>query len=147
MLDTALSAIKEKGIRYVIAGGFNTLFGYIVGLLLYYSLERRLHIVTICIISNIICITMSFATYKFFVFKTKGNFFAEYLRCYIVYGGSALVSILGLWVLVDLLHIYFWFASLAMMGLSVFISFFGHDLFTFRISKKHALAEATRKSR
>lgn len=77
---------------------------------------------------------MSFSTYKLFVFKTKGNWLREYMKSYIVYGFAALISIIGLWLLVDFLDINIWFAQAVVMVAIVIISYIGHDRYTF--SKK-----------
>lgn len=140
MIDRMLSVIRQKGLRYLFIGGFNTFFGYAFGVALYYSLEEWLHIAVISIICNIICITFSYITYKFFVFQTRGHYLIEYLKFYIVYGGSALLGTVGLWILVDFCDVPFWLASLLIMALGVIISFFGHNLFTFH-QKRQTVAQ------
>jgi putative flippase GtrA len=123
---------RKKMLRYLIVGGFNTVFGYFVTVGLYYTLRSHLHIVVIGVIANVVCITVSFMTYKLLVFNSSGSWWREYLRCYIVYGGSALVGIAGLWLLVDVLGVPFWLAQGLLMVISVVISFAGHDRFTFK---------------
>ena len=123
---------RKKMLRYLIVGGFNTVFGYFVTVGLYYTLRSHLHIVVIGVIANVVCITVSFMTYKLFVFNSSGSWWREYLRCYIVYGGSALVGIAGLWLLVNVLGVPFWLAQGLLMVISVVISFAGHDRFTFK---------------
>lgn len=123
---------KSKSIRYLIAGGWNTAFGYCLGVGLYLLLSDRLHITLIAVICNILAISMSFLTYKLFVFKTPGNWLNEYLRSFVVYGAMALLGILLLWCFVDLLGIGIWWAQALVIFLTVFISYFGHKLFTFK---------------
>lgn len=123
---------RKKMLRYLIVGGFNTVFGYFVTVGLYYTLRSHLHIVVIGVIANVVCITVSFMTYKLFVFNSSGSWWREYLRCYIVYGGSALIGIAGLWLLVNVLGVPFWLAQGLLMVISVVISFAGHDRFTFK---------------
>lgn len=117
--------------RYLIAGGWNTAFGYFATVVLYYLLSMRLHIVAIGILANIICISMSFLTYKLFVFKSQGEWIREYFRSYVVYGGSAVIGISGLWFLVDMIGIPFWLAQAVLMVAGVIVSYVGHDKFTF----------------
>jgi putative flippase GtrA len=83
---------------------------------------------------NILNISMSFFTYKYFVFKTKKNWLQEYLKSYIVYGGAALISLCMLWLTVDYLKIPFWIAQALVMLLGVSISYIGHNRFTFKIN-------------
>lgn len=109
------------------------MFGYITGVVLFYSLTNYLHLTVIALLANIIAITMSFLTYKIFVFKTHGNWLREYFRSYLVYGGMALVGIGLLWIMVDGLHIPFWIAQGLVIFSTVIISYFGHSRFTFKV--------------
>jgi putative flippase GtrA len=117
--------------RFLLVGGFNTAFAYFVSIGLYYALTRRLHLVAIAAIANVICITEAFIVYKLFVFRSRGRWLPEYMRCYVVYGGSALIGIAGLWLLVNVLGIPFWIAQGVLMVVGVVISYMGHDRFTF----------------
>jgi putative flippase GtrA len=123
---------SHKTLRYLLAGGFNTAFGYGVSVGLYYSLRPQLHVVAIGVIANIICITEAFVIYKLFVFESRASWLREYLRCYVVYGGSMLIGIAGLWLLVDALGTPFWLAQVLVMIVCVAASLIGHDRFTFK---------------
>lgn len=124
--------LNAKQVRYLLAGGWNTLFGYGMGVSLYYGLTQYLHTVVIAVISNVFAITMSFITYKTFVFKTKGNWLHEYLRSCMVYAGIALISVVLLWLLVDGMHIKIWLAQGIIILATVAVSYIGHARFTFR---------------
>lgn len=123
---------QSRGLRYLLAGGWNTLFGYTFGIWLYYALSPYLHIIGIGIIGNIVAITMSFLTYKLFVFRTKGQWLSEYLRSYVVYGGTAIFGILLLWGMVDGLSLKIWLAQGIGIVITVLISYVGHKRITFR---------------
>jgi putative flippase GtrA len=59
------------------------------------------------VLSNFIAISVAFLGYKWFVFKTHGNYLHEWLRCFVVYGAAALPSLLLLPVAVNaLIYIY-----------------------------------------
>lgn len=124
--------MDSRKIRYFIAGGWNTLFGYFVSVLLYYLLRAHFNVVEIAVIGNVIAITMAFLIYKIFVFQTKGNWISEYLRAYVVYGGTAILGIGLLWILVDGLTLPFWIAQGLVIALTVVISYLSHSRFTFR---------------
>lgn len=133
LVSSIKNAIHSKIFaKYFLVGGFNTVFGYLATIFLYYALEDHFHIILIALLSNVICITESFLTYKFLIFNSGGNWFHEYLRCYVVYGTTIIVGVLGLWVLVDMMHIPFWLAQGGLVTVSVAISFFGHKNFTFK---------------
>ena len=124
--------IKLKESRFLLAGVWNTLFGYFSSLIIYNYYHNLLHILLIGVMVNILNISMSFFTYKYFVFKTKKNWAQEYLRSYVIYGGVALVSLCILWFAVDYLKLPFWIAQALTMLIGVFISYIGHDRFTFK---------------
>lgn len=124
--------LSREKIRYLLAGGFNTLVGYSIGVVLYKALESNLSIVWIGLISNILSITVSFLSYKTLVFKTKGMWLIEYMKSYIVYGGIALIGIFFLWLFVDKMKISIWLAQALVIGLTVTVSYLGHSRFTFR---------------
>ncbi|QCP53494.1 GtrA family protein [Trinickia violacea] len=133
---TAYPQIGRKGFRYLLIGGLNTAFGYFVSVGLYYALTRHLHIVAIGAIANVVSITEAFIAYKLFVFRSHGRWLQEYLRCYVVYGGNALIGIAGLWLLVNVIGIPFWIAQAMLMTVGIVISYVGHDRFTFNKAQR-----------
>jgi putative flippase GtrA len=130
-----LSYLESERVRYLLAGAWNTAFGYAITVGLYVALSDTLHITLIGAIAHVLAISMAFATYKVFVFRSRGKWLREYLRSYVVYGGTAVVGILLLWLLVDGLHIKIWFAQGALILITVVISYIGHASFTFKDRK------------
>lgn len=116
---------------YLIAGGYNTVFGFLVFAGLYLLLEDQLHYLIIAGISWIIAITNSFLVYRYLVFKSTGNILIEYLKIYVVYGLSVVLNIVLLTLLVELLHLHPIIAQFFLIGATVIISYFGHSRFTF----------------
>jgi putative flippase GtrA len=89
--------------RYLGVGVFNTFFGYIsfvvVLTLLNVSLPARLLYLTVMlasIISTPLNITVAYFGYKFFVFRTKGNYLGEWLKCFAVYGAGMIPGLVAL---------------------------------------------------
>src|ERR1700744_4578537 len=70
-------------IRYLLVGGFNTAFGYGLFALLNWGLSRTMPYgyLAATLLSNLIAITVAFLGYKWFVFRTKGNYVRQWLRC------------------------------------------------------------------
>lgn len=124
--------IKSEKLRYLLVGGWNTVFGYLTGVSLFMMLGQHLHIVLIAIMSNVIAISMSFITYKLLVFKTCGKWISEYLKCYLVYGANALFGIFLLWLLVDYFFFNIWLAQGAIIAMTVIFSYLMHKRFTFK---------------
>lgn len=123
---------SKNKIPYLMVGVFNTIIGYCIGVYVYKIFAAILDIIWIGVISNALSITVSFITYKTLVFKTKGMWLSEYLRCYVVYGGIALIGIFFLWIFVEKMGISIWFAQALVIGVTIVTSYVGHSRFTFR---------------
>lgn len=82
-------------IRFLMVGGFNTLFSLVLYSAFVILFGRMLPhrgkplIADISsIVSQPLSITVAFLCYKHFVFRTKGNYLKEWLRCFAVYSIS-----------------------------------------------------------
>lgn len=82
-------------IRFLLVGGFNTVFSLALysGLVIVFGrmLPNRgkpLIADIAFVVSTPIAITVAFLCYKHFVFRTKGNYLKEWLRCFAVYSVS-----------------------------------------------------------
>lgn len=140
-------------LRYLLVGGWNTLFGYSTYALFTALLTPRVRfgymVASAC--SSLLNITVAYLGYKFFVFKTQGNYLAEWLRCIAVYGSGMLPGLLLLPLLVEGLRYAFhlqrsgpYIAGALVMGLGVVYSFFGHKHFSFRVPSDAARDAATK---
>ena len=127
--------------RYLLVGTANTAFGYGSYALLTSVLVRHMALgyLPAALISSLLSITVAFLGYKWFVFKTKGNYLREWARCLTVYSGTILSGLLLLPILVTLVggitrnpRAAPYIAGLLVTGLNVLISFFGHRNFSFR---------------
>lgn len=118
--------------RYLLIGVINTVFGYLISLAFYYSLNKKINLVLILICTNIVTITFSFLSYKIYVFRTKGNWIKEYLRCYLVYGVTAILSSVFIWALVEKLNIRYWIAQGLSIVIIIITSYILHKNYTFK---------------
>jgi putative flippase GtrA len=98
-------------VRYLCVGVFNTVFGYIVFAVLLTSLNAvlpprllYLTVVLASVLSTPINITVAYFGYKFLVFRTKGNFIREWLKCFAVYGVGMIPGLVALSALTRLLQ-------------------------------------------
>lgn len=129
--------------RYLLTGAWNTLFGYGTFALftaLLAPLGRQSYILAV-IPSTMINITVAFLGYKWFVFKTKGNYFREWCKCVAVYSSSMALSMVMLPIVVFVIRHRFGYENQApyiagaLLGvITVIISFFGHKHISFRQS-------------
>ena len=96
--------------RFLIVGQGNTLFAYGLFAALVYLLTGWIKspyaaAMTASALGTVVCITFSFVCHKLFVFRTKGNFFKEYLRAFVVYGGTSLIGFILLPVVMGALNL------------------------------------------
>jgi putative flippase GtrA len=127
--------------RYLLVGVWNTLFGY--GSFAFFTKILSPMIphsyIAASVISSLLNISVSYLGYKFFVFKTKGNYLREWLRCVGVYSGGILFGVLALPILVVIIRRntrFFaeapYLAGALLTALMVVYSFVGHKKFSFR---------------
>lgn len=127
--------------RYLLIGGFNTFFGYALFALLNWCFTGTgsYSYMYAAVLGNLIAITIAFLGYKWFVFRTHGNYLAEWIRCLGVYGGSMLIGWAGLPILVTILRRHLhrpelapYIAAAIMMAVTIPFSFLGHKRISFR---------------
>jgi putative flippase GtrA len=122
----------DKRVRYALVGGWNAFFSYMATVVLFYFLSEKIHIILLSILANLIAITMSFSTNKLFIFCTYGNWFREYIKSYVIYGGNILFGVVGLWLLSGILNVPVWISQAILLIIGVVFSFIGHSKFTFK---------------
>lgn len=122
----------NERLRYLLVGIWNAVFGYFVGVLSLYVLSSTLYIAGAIVVANIVSISMSFLTYKTIVFRTKGNWFKEYLKAYMVYGLIAILNILLVIIFIDIAKMNIWLGQFTALLITVFISYFSHKTYTFK---------------
>ena len=126
-----LSPRKFEVLAYLAAGGWNTLFGLGLYALVYRLWGGKVHYMLLTIPVNIAAITNAFLCYKLFVFRTKGNWIKEYVKCYLVYGTGTLAGMGLLWLFVSLFKMNPVIANFLSTAVVVTASYFGHKYFSF----------------
>jgi putative flippase GtrA len=127
--------------RYLLVGVWNTLFGYGSYALFTAILSPMIphSYILASVISSLLNISVAYLGYKWFVFKTKGNYLREWIRCVGVYSGGIVFGVLALPILVMLIRRntrFFtqapYIAGALLTALMVVYSFVGHKKFSFR---------------
>jgi len=127
--------------RYLLVGLWNTLFGYgdYAGLTAVLAPVIPHSYIPASIIAAPLNITVAYLGYKWFVFKTRGNYLREWSRCIIVYGSSMVLGVILLPLIVYLVRLTTgldrsapYIGGALLMGISVVYSFLGHKNFSFR---------------
>jgi putative flippase GtrA len=131
--------------RYTLVGIWNTVFGYgaYAGLTALFTPRVAHGYILAAVVSSFFGITVAFLAYKWFVFKTKGNYLREWLRCFVVYGSTTLIGIVLLPLLVFACRRFVgleasapYVGGAAITGLTVIVSFLGHRHFSFAGSRR-----------
>jgi len=135
-------SIRQMG-RYLLVGAFNTLFGYSLFAVFNFCLQGvgSYSYMVASLLANMIAISAAFLGYKWFVFKTRGNYLREWLRCVAVYSSGMLITLAGLPILVPLLRRFMvqrpqgapYVAAAIMAVVTVIVSFFGHKHISFAV--------------
>ena len=143
-METLISHIPPGQFgRYLLVGIWNTLFGYLsfAGLTAALATFMQHSYLPACVLSSILNITLAFLAYKWFVFKTEGNYFREWARCVAVYSTSILTNLILLPILVEAIRLTTkydrsapYIAGAILLPLGIIYSFFGHKRFSFRAS-------------
>lgn len=126
--------------RYLVVGLVNTAFGYST----YAALTALLtpHIpfayMAASLISTLTNITCAFFYYKLFVFRTRGNYLREWVRCVLVYGTSVLIGTAALPFIVLAIRSFTpagaaapYIAGACLMAANALAGFLGHKNFSF----------------
>ena len=133
ILVLRIVSIHEKKLRFVIVGGINTVVGLSAYPLLFIALSPiGFGYIQILFISQIPCITFSFVTNKYFVFKTKGNLKKEYIKFSVFYMLIFIINLIFLPILVEILRINPIISQTLFVALIMVTSFFWHNLITFK---------------
>ncbi|MDX2095214.1 MAG: GtrA family protein [Alphaproteobacteria bacterium] len=88
-------------VRYVLAGGYNTAFGFVSFALLQLWLGAHMHYLAVLTLNFFIAVANAFLVLKYLVFRTRGNLMREYARCTVSYLVLLAVNMLLLKLLVD----------------------------------------------
>jgi putative flippase GtrA len=105
------------------------------------------------VVSNLIAITVAFLGYKWFVFRTRGNYLIEWARCVGVYGSSIAIGVVGLPILVPILRSHLqrperapYIAAAITTVITVIFGFLGHKNISFREKLSRSCDNATKHS-
>jgi putative flippase GtrA len=118
--------------RFILVGGYNTVFSGVCFLCLHFALKHVLHYLFILVISHFLTVTNSFFTFKFFVFtQSTGKMWAEYLKTHISYLLYIFCNIGLLYITVECLKFDVRKAQLTIMCVLSILFYFVHKHFSF----------------
>jgi putative flippase GtrA len=130
----------QTQVRFILVGIWNTIFSYLVFVALDYLFNlfftpRSVAYMLAALLTNIIAVTLAYFLHKHLTFKskTKGRAaFREYLRFYMTYLFTSILSLILLPIFVELLKLDPKIAVAIIMLLLTGVSYVSHNLFSFR---------------
>ena len=136
---------RGEALRFLLAGGGNTLFGLVDTFAMTFACVRldpqhaALMTSVATLLSTVVNITVSFLSYKWFVFRSSGKTLHEYARSFVIYGPSLLVSVLAAAPLAATLAHWLpqprfapYVAQAIIVAVAIVPQFLGHKKFTFK---------------
>lgn len=121
--------VPEK-LRYLLVGGFNTVFAYCVYAFLLVLL--KLPYLLALIVQYFITVNVSIATMRYYVFRSKGDIICEFLKAWSVYIGLFFANTVGLSFLVEVCHIDELWAQGIYLTFSTILTYILHKYFSFK---------------
>lgn len=127
-------------LRFLLVGGFNTVFAYLVlnllNILLGILLQNIFVPVVIAnlalIIQYIITVNFSFITMRYYVFQSHGNWKREWLKAWSVYIFIYLINAPSLTLMMTVFGWSTWLAQGVYLVFSTVITFLLHKYYSFR---------------
>ena len=128
----------DSRIRFILVGGYNTVFSFALFCGLEYYLGDDLYHMWILLITHVISICNSFLSLRIFVFASKNNLLHEYIKVNVVYAFYFIGNACLLFIFNDLLHWNIFFAQLLCIIILTIGSYFSHKHFSFKQRKSVA---------
>ena len=127
-------------VRFLLVGGFNTVFAYLVlnflnilfGLVLKDALSKVAIANLALVIQYILTINVSFITMRYYVFQSHGNWRKEWLKAWSVYIFLYLINAPVLTFMMSVLGWSTWLAQGVYLIFSTIITFLLHKYYSFR---------------
>ncbi|MBL0075841.1 MAG: GtrA family protein [Rhodocyclaceae bacterium] len=130
---TALRARWDSNqvLRFLLIGGWNTLFGYLCFFVIYQLAGSFLHYLLVSILAHCVAVSQSYVTQRYIVFRSNATMGAEFLRFNGSHLGVLLLGLLAMFVLVEVIELSpLWAQALVTAG-SVFLSYGLHSRVSF----------------
>jgi len=124
--------LREQGLRFLIVGAFNTVFGFALFALLLHLAGDRVHYLVVLFVATIGAVLMAFAAYRTFVFRVRGHLLRDLARFSVVYVVAFAANAVALPVLVEVFGVPVLPAQAVFLVVTVASSFLAHRSFSFR---------------
>ena len=122
---------RHEKLRFLVIGGWNTLFGYLTFVILYALWHERLHYLVIAVLAHAIAVVNAFTAHRLLTFRRRGPWLAEFVRFNVTLLVMLGIGLVGLWSLVSIIGMNPLVAQALMTIATVIVSYFAHLGFSF----------------
>ena len=122
----------RHAIRYLVAGGLNTLFGLSIYPILIFVFMLREHYLLALLLAQSSSLIFAFSTYKAVAFRTKGNTVREFSKFVPVYLINYAVAWIFVPILVEKAGCHPVVVQLMFVTICIITSYIWHNMLTFR---------------
>lgn len=136
MINSIKKIIADEKFRFLLVGGFNTGFSFLIFSTLTLALKAipQGYMIAL-VVSQIVSNFVAFYLHRKVTFRVKGQVVKDFIRFTMINIVSYVINLIALPVLVTFGHINPISAQLLILIVTTIISFVGHKFFSFRRSK------------
>jgi len=134
----ALTLANRKEVRYLLVGGWNTLFGWLVFVVLQLTVGPTIGYMAVLVIAQVVSIINAYLGYRWLVFKVQGSWWLDFFRFSTVYWIVFGVNLVALPLMVSVLGMNVIVAQTLFLVVTVITSYIAHNRFSFRRSEPPA---------
>jgi putative flippase GtrA len=121
----------DRTMRFLVVGGYNAAFGYVVFVALYYWIGGTVHYNIVLLISYLVSTTNSYLLQRRFVFASRSRRLPEFVRFNLVNLAGMLVNMGFLSLAVNFVTPKIALAQAAALVFTIAFLYAGHSLFSF----------------
>jgi putative flippase GtrA len=119
-------------LRFLLAGAYNTVFGYLTFALLFILLQNRIHYLFIVLLCQPVCLASAFIVHRNLVFKSQERWPRSFIRFNLSQLAAFVFGVAGLYALVRFGHLAPLLAQGLVVVASVLVTYLLHRHFSFR---------------
>jgi putative flippase GtrA len=119
-------------LRFLLAGAYNTAFGYLTFALLFLLLRERIHYLAVALLCQPLSLTSAFIVHRRLVFNSREPWLPSFIRFNLSQLAATLFGMAGLYALVRVGHLAPLLAQALVIVGTVLITYTLHRAFSFR---------------
>lgn len=123
---------NNRKLRFLVVGGWNTLFGYLCFYGLYLLAANRVHYLIVTAVAHFINIMQAYVMHRWLVFRSDDKIAMEFLRFNASYVGTFVFGLLAMLLLVETASLSPPVAQAVVILMNVILSYVLHSRVTFR---------------